>query len=118
VTFSGRTPTKADQARLDALKRGTCIACLQRFDDPPDHVPEIHHLDGKTKPGAHQRTIALCGWHHRSDNWGLRRATLREQYGPSLAEGSKPFHEAFGSNALLLTIQNAILRGEDWRAAA
>jgi hypothetical protein len=34
---------------------------------------------------------------------------MREEYGPSLAEGSKPFHSEFGSNAELLQQQNDYL---------
>jgi hypothetical protein len=34
---------------------------------------------------------------------------MRDHYGPSLADGSKPFHAAFGSDAELLARQNEYL---------
>jgi hypothetical protein len=44
--------------------------------------------------------------------FGKSPAELRSEYGPSLAEGSKPFHAAFGSNASLLERQNEMLHGK------
>jgi hypothetical protein len=42
----------------------------------------------------------------------LPLAVLRTEYGPSLAEGSKPFHAEFGSNEALLAMQDHYLMGE------
>ena len=40
-----------------------CIVCKLYLDC---YTPaEIHHIDGKTKPGAHLKTIGLCFRHHR-----------------------------------------------------
>ncbi|WP_339669077.1 Ref family recombination enhancement nuclease [uncultured Paraglaciecola sp.] len=27
-------------------------------------VVSIHHIDGRTKEGAHKKCLPLCGWHH------------------------------------------------------
>lgn len=67
-----------------------------------------HHLDGRQH---HDRTVALCCWHHQGypfPGWSLE--DMRHYYGPSLAEGSVPFHDEFGSNLELLERQNTILR--------
>jgi hypothetical protein len=54
--------------------------------------------------------IGLCGWHHRAEPWaGQPIAWCRQSLGPSLAEGSKPFHEFFGSDEELLAIQARLL---------
>lgn len=42
----------------------------------------------------------------------------RDYYGPSLAEGSKPFHAEFGSNDLLLEQQNRVLLEQGVLASA
>ena len=56
--------TKAEQHHWNAISALGCIACLQDgiFND---HV-SIHHCDGRTKPGAHMRVLALCGPHHQT----------------------------------------------------
>lgn len=104
-------PTKAEQARFDAMKEaGVCIACHiggnQRF---PQYV-EIHHLLSGNKRRGHLFTVGLCVWHHRGIppfGWGDKEAL--EELGPSLAKGSKPFRAMFGSDDELLKIQNELL---------
>ena len=40
-----------------------CCVCLREF---RVHSPaEIHHINGKTKMGAHLQTLPLCFRHHR-----------------------------------------------------
>jgi len=38
---------------------------------------------------------------------------MRDELGPSLADGSKPFRAEFGTDAELLTIQNELLGNEN-----
>lgn len=110
MTFGGKSRTKAEDARFDAIKRGNCLACAQRdIDVSGQGVVEVHHLQGKKR---HDLTVGLCMWHHRTRlfEYDFRNhAQMREYYGPSLAEGSKPFHGEFGSDAELLATQNEIL---------
>jgi len=71
-----------------------------------------HHLDGKTKPGCHQKTIGLCLWHHQGRPIeDYSHAACRDYYGPSLMGGSKLFYAEFGNNEFLLQMQNKILEG-------
>ena len=113
MSFGGRALTKADETRRAQIHAGNCMACAQRgIDLTGSGYVQWHHLDGKTKPGCHQKTIGLCFWHHQAQPmYADTHASSRERYGPSLAEGSKPFHREFGSNAELLARQNAILDG-------
>ena len=60
--LKGRKPTKKEQERLDLLGQMPCIVCSKQGYNSPG---EIHHLDGKTKPDAHMKTISLCWRHHR-----------------------------------------------------
>lgn len=111
MSFGGRALTKADEARRTKIHAGNCIACAQRgIDLAGTGYVQWHHLAGKTKPGCHQKTISLCLWHHQGRPIDiLTHAECREYYGPSLAEGSKPFHAEFGSDAALLARQNRAL---------
>ena len=105
-------PTKAEQARFDAMKEaGICIACLLRGTQPEyAQQIEIHHLLSGNRRIGHMATVSLCSWHHRAAlpfGWGDAEAF--DYLGPSLAKGSKPFRAAFGTDAELLTIQNELL---------
>jgi hypothetical protein len=111
MTFGGRALTKADEARRTKIHAGNCIACAQRgIDLTGSGYVQWHHLEGKTKPGCHQKTVGLCLWHHQARPMGTdTHKYSRAYYGPSLDEGSKPFHAEFGSNAELLARQNELL---------
>lgn len=63
MALKGRGPTRAERDWMDAIADLGCIVCHLEmgFDTPA----EIHHLDGKKKPGAHLRSIPLCPAHHR-----------------------------------------------------
>lgn len=113
MSFGGRSLTKADEARRTKIHAGNCMACKQRgIDLTGSGYVQWHHLDGKTKPDCHQKTIGLCQWHHLGHPMGDDTyAYSREHYGPSLAKGSRPFYAEFGSNAFLLQMQNDILDG-------
>lgn len=61
--MKGRNPNKQEKMWMDSISRVGCIVCNIFYDC---HTPaEIHHIDGKTKPEAHLKTIPLCYRHHR-----------------------------------------------------
>lgn len=84
--MKGRTPTAAELDLWDALAELGCIACHKdgRFNP---HV-SIHHIDGRTKPGAHRKVLPLCAGHHQ-DGTGAPgliavhpyKARFEERYG-------------------------------------
>ncbi|QJE03641.1 recombinase [Massilia forsythiae] len=85
--MKGRPPT-ADEARfMDAIAKLGCIAC--RKDGWENVVVSIHHIDGRTKPGAHFLVLPLCGPHHQQDDTDPRgrislhgrKATFQARYG-------------------------------------
>jgi len=79
--MKGRTPTKDERAWLDAISDLGCIVCiLFNYCWSP---ASPHHIDGKTKPGAHRRTIPLCGRHHQIPGEGY---ISRHGHGRSLFE--------------------------------
>jgi len=43
-----------------------CIAC--RIDGVLNTHVSIHHIDGRTKPGAHREVLPLCAPHHQQDD--------------------------------------------------
>lgn len=112
MTFGGKSLTKADEARRDLIHAGHCMACMQRgIDQRGMGVVQWHHLLSGGRRIGHQATIGLCCWHHvGAPFWACTHEEMREEYGPSLAEGSKPFYAEFGSDAELLAMQNEFLR--------
>lgn len=61
--LKGRTPTVAERVVMDALGKLPCIACLQHGKESP--LISLHHIDGRTKPGAHFLQLPLCIYHHQ-----------------------------------------------------
>jgi len=61
--LKGRTPTAAERVVMDALGKLPCIACLQHGKESP--LISLHHIEGRTKPGAHLLQIPLCNNHHQ-----------------------------------------------------
>jgi hypothetical protein len=108
LSFGGKAMTKPDQERRRKIHAGNCMACEQRgIDLTNTGYVQWHHLKGRKR---HDLTIGLCLWHHQGRPIdGQTHAYCREYYGPSLAEGSKPFHAEFGSDDQLLALQNVIL---------
>lgn len=76
MALKGRKPTNEEAAYMDAVSKLGCIVCLLDGINTPC---EIHHTDGKTKPGAHFKTIGLCFLHHRDGN-DCKEYTSRHPY--------------------------------------
>ena len=68
--MKGRTPNKQEKEWMNSARDVGCIACIVSGEITPYEVPAehtaIHHINGKTKEGAHLETIPLCGWHHQT----------------------------------------------------
>ncbi len=62
--MKGNAVTTQQRAFWDALVLHVgCIAC--RLDGRPNHECSIHHIEGRTKPGAHWLVLPLCAGHHQ-----------------------------------------------------
>ena len=61
--MKGKTPTKAEKLFHDRIAQIGCIAC--RKDGRFNPVVSIHHIDGRTKKGAHMKVLPLCAGHHQ-----------------------------------------------------
>jgi len=70
--MKGRTPTADEKHWLNAISKLGCIVCWNVLGVYTPASP--HHIDGKTKPGAHKLTIPLCGPHHqvKGSGWETR----------------------------------------------
>jgi len=61
--MKGRPPT-ADEARfMSSIASLGCVACRKDGWHNPD--VSVHHIDGRTKPGAHLLVLPLCAGHHQ-----------------------------------------------------
>lgn len=57
-------PSKSEKEHWNRVSALGCIACLQ--DGIFNDYVSIHHCDGRTKPGAHKKVLALCSSHHQT----------------------------------------------------
>jgi len=63
MVFAGRTPTKDEQDWLNLVGQLPCIVCTIYLDVETPAC--IHHMEGKTKVGAHYHVLPLCPKHHQ-----------------------------------------------------
>lgn len=114
-------PTLAEAAWLRMVKEAGCVCCAARGYDrePGGPLAEAHHLLSGGIRRGHLHTVGLCAWHHRGRLivTGWTHATHRRLLGPSLAEGSVPFHEAFGDDDALMAATHALIARQTSRAA-
>ncbi|MBI8355370.1 DUF968 domain-containing protein [Pseudomonas aeruginosa] len=62
--MKSRTPTRYEKHIHDRMASEIgCIAC--RKDGIRNMHVSIHHIDGRTKPGAHLKVLPLCAGHHQ-----------------------------------------------------
>lgn len=61
--MKGRAVSREDQKLWDALASIGCIAC--RKEGVVNPWVSIHHIQGRTKPGAHKLVLPLCYLHHQ-----------------------------------------------------
>jgi hypothetical protein len=115
MTFGGKSLTKADEARRDAIKAGNCMACdVRGIDVSGQGLVQWHHLLRGGRRRGHRYTMGLCCWHHlREPLWGHSFAEMTDHYGPSLMDGSKLFHAAYGTDDELLARQDALINWKD-----
>lgn len=108
-------PTKEEAARIVAAKEGPCMACLVRATrglldwDRIVHGCDYHHTKSGNIRRGHMFGFALCLWHHHGTQQlhglGMSAEAARRRYGPSLFDQSKAFHQEFGSDDELITLQ-------------
>lgn len=98
--LKGRTPTAAEQRFMDAAGTVPCLACT--IDGRENRHTSLHHIDGRTKQGAHFLVLPLCGPHHQQDDSDpLQR--------PSLHGRKATFTARYGTEAELLASLRIIL---------
>lgn len=90
--------TPDERARIDQIVRHGCVACKMEGDKC---FTEIHHLLVGGRRVGHRFTIGLCDHHHRTGQ--------QPERGPSLAKGSKPFHDRYGTDQYLLFYQDRLI---------
>lgn len=92
--MKGRPPTAEEARFMDAIAKLGCIACWKDGLWHNEHV-SIHHIDGRTKPGAHLLVLPLCAPHHQQDD--------SDPFGRMSLHGhKKPFQARYGTERELL----------------
>lgn len=111
---STTTPTKAERAHIERIKHGLCVCCvrnvLRGLARADQEGCDAHHLLVGGRRRGHLYTLGLCAWHHRSIRPTKYRtdAEATRALGPSLANGSKPFHATYGTDDELLELQASL----------
>jgi hypothetical protein len=98
--LKGRAPTAAERAFMDRAGQVPCMACTK--DGRENRHISLHHVDGRTKPGAHFLVLPLCGPHHQPDDTDpLERVSLHG--------AKKIFGQMYGTEQQMLAELYALL---------
>ncbi len=115
MQHSTGTPTTAEAERIERAKVGPCMACLVlKMAGLLSSHRVVYGCDyNNAKSGnrrrGHMFGYALCVWHHRRHpNEGKTLVQTRAIYGPSLMDGSRVFHETYGSDDDLIEQQTHV----------
>jgi len=111
-------PTQREAERIVACKEGRCIACVVWSQKKPWVIPvygcDYHHLKSGNIRRGHRYGIGLCAWHHRGiPHAGMLPKHCAIVHGPSLMDGSRKFHETYGSDDELLAMQDELIGWKD-----
>tara|TARA_R110002020_G_scaffold363669_4_gene575970 strand:- start:1927 stop:2265 length:339 start_codon:yes stop_codon:yes gene_type:complete len=101
MALKGRKPTGPEADRMADVAELGCIVC---FNQGIRNLAEIHHIDGKTKKGAHLKVLPLCYEHHRKGN--DKEPISRHPY-------KKRFETAYGTEEKLLEQVDELLKKID-----
>lgn len=99
--MKGRTPTAAEREWMDSVAQLGCIACKSIGIATPQ--VSLHHIAGRTKEGAHFKTIPLCYLHHQG---GDSRGSF-----VSVHPWKNRFEQTFGTQEELLELCRELIRG-------
>ena len=94
--MKSRTPTAEEKRHMSRVAELGCIVCRREY--AVCSPAAIHHIDGKTKPGAHMRVLPLCGVHHQTGGYGV-----------ALHAGRVAWERLHGTQAELLEIVEGMI---------
>ena len=100
--------TKEEKSHWDKICAFGCIAC--HLDGIKNTYVSIHHCDGRTKPGAHKKVLALCNGHHQSGN---KHPNPDGEPYPSIHPWKKRFETKYGTQQELIELTNRLVYGND-----
>jgi len=101
--MKGNAPTVEQKKFYDAIAKLGCVAC--HIDGNFNPIVSIHHIDGRTKPGAHDLVIPLCAGHHQDGTGGDKSMIAVHPW-------KKRFEQRYGSQLDLLEVCKQWLDGK------
>lgn len=85
------SPTKSEKMYWAFLSVEVgCVAC--KANGITNHHVSIHHVNGRTRKGAHMEVLPLCGFHHQGGN----------EHDPSVHPWKSRFEQKYGTQAELM----------------
>ena len=124
----GKRATAVESRRIAAAKAGVCVVCLTRMIAktlPPQWVVvghedtgaiylgllEFNHCKSGNIRRGHLFGWAACPYHHRGvPQNNMTLAQCRDRWGTALTDGSRLFHDTYGSDDELIALQAEVLR--------
>ena len=107
--MAGKSPTKAEKARMDAIE--WCLPCLL---NQRQRQATIQHVTEGGRRLGHMYTYGSCPWHHQgmTEN-DLNNQQMTGMLGPSFAHSRKTFEDWYGDERdVLVKLQTWVLNND------
>ena len=103
---------KISEEKAEGLRRIGCLLC-RRQGVRGCGTLEFHHPTSGGRRLGDDLVIPLGRWHHQGipPTLYMTKTQAREKYGPSLADGRKPFEKEYGTEVELLEETERLLNG-------
>lgn len=98
--MKGKNPTAAEKRFHDQLASLGCIACFLDGNYSPE--VSIHHIEGRTRPGAHMKVLPLCASHHQEGTGNIPDAIAVHPW-------KARFEKKYGSQDELLVLCHELI---------
>lgn len=105
--MKGSSVSAASKRFHEQLASIGCIACLKDGRNNP--IVSIHHIEGRTRQGAHMKVLPLCAGHHQ-DGTGAPGLVAVHPW-------KRRFEDMYGSQEQLLAECLEIIRQRSIRMA-
>ena len=94
--------TKTERAHWNLVAELGCLPCAK--DGFLNTYVSIHHCDGRTKPGAHMKVLALCAGHHQ------KGTNINAPHMIAIHPDKRRFQEMYGTQQELMLKTNLLLK--------
>jgi Recombination enhancement, RecA-dependent nuclease len=117
VVGKTKAPNKDEARRMDLIG-GQYFGCIPCLKHDKFSLATVQHVTAGFKRLGHRYTYGCCPWHHFGtpftvNDVSLTRLEMEDLIGPSLAFNRRAYKDFYGSEELLIAVQDWLIECYD-----